>query len=99
MITPELDSDLYEDNLKTISVKLARRLGLPQQTAYECVHTVFAIISGSMRAGSRVSIRSFGSFEVRTRKPKRKQKFVPEENRFVVTKPKKVVFFKSKMQI
>ncbi len=89
----------FEDNLKTISVKLARRLSLPQQTAYECVNTIFAIISGSVRSGSKVTIKSFGSFEVRTRQPKIKKKFVPAENRFVMAKPKKVVFFKSKIQI
>ena len=84
------------ENIRSISAKLAQRLCLPKQTAYECVNCVFAIMGGALRSGSRISIRNFGSFETKTSAPRKI--FIPSQNKFVMGEAKKSVRFSSKLK-
>ena len=47
---------------------VAQKAGLPKSRADDVVSLVFDTIQDSLRTGERVSIVSFGTFEVRTNK-------------------------------
>jgi integration host factor subunit beta len=73
--------------------KLAESVkGLSFKDAELVVDTIFETMSGALAKGDRIEIRGFGSFEVRTRKPRQGRN--PKTGAAVSVPEKKVPFFK-----
>lgn len=73
--------------------KLAENVkGLSFKDAELVVDTIFDAMAGALAKGDRIEIRGFGSFEIRTRKPRQGRN--PKTGASVSVPEKKVPFFK-----
>jgi len=73
--------------------KLAESVkGLSFKDAELVVDTIFEAMAGALAKGDRIEIRGFGSFEIRTRKPRQGRN--PKTGSAVSVPEKKVPFFK-----
>ena len=66
--------------------------GLSFKDAELVVDTIFESMAGALSKGERIEIRGFGSFEIRTRKPRTGRN--PKTGAQVPVPEKKVPFFK-----
>jgi len=56
---------------KDIAIKAAEKAGVKQQAALSVVESVLETITESLVSGRRVELRGFGSFNIRTNKPRK----------------------------
>ena len=77
------------DLIETLTKKLPN---LASRDVEVIVNTIFESMTDSLRQGDRIEIRGFGSFEVRTRKPRVGRN--PKTGMSVEVGERKVPFFK-----
>ncbi len=73
--------------------QLAQKMGISKKEADIVVKTVFGTIVESLSNGEKVELRGFGSFRVKSRKPRKSRN--PKTGEIVHVPAKKVPFFRS----
>jgi DNA-binding protein HU-beta len=86
---------------KAIAIKMAKDAGISHAQAEKAFQAMMAGIKSSLKNGQRVAFSGFGSFEVRTRKPRKGRNpktgeiiSIPERKRvkFIPSKSLKSIF-------
>lgn len=56
---------------KELSIRLADEVGITTQLATECVEGLMKVMADCFTAGHNIYLRGFGTYKVRTAKPKK----------------------------